>query len=309
MSDAINSQIVVLGSLNMDLVINADRAPKAGETLVARGFKSMPGGKGANQAVAIAKAGGRVAMVGRVGTDEYGYRLKSTLTEAGVDTTYVTSCAQSTTGIALIVVEQSGENRILLVAGANEDVSAEDVLAAAPILAQAKALVLQMEIPPAVIQYALQFAYERHIPTFLNLAPAYPLADEWLKKVDYFVLNESELGLLTGAEVSDRQAAERAIIRLLDRGAAVVIVTLGSHGALLATPRAIEYFAPHVVNVVDTTAAGDAFVGNFVTSLLNTGDLSTSMKWANAAGALAVTKFGAQDSLPTLQEVRQLLQR
>lgn len=166
-----------------------------------------------------------------------------------------------------------------------------------------------MEIPPAVIQYALQFAYERHIPTFLNLAPAYPLADEWLKKVDYFVLNESELGLLTGAEVSDRQAAERAIIRLLDRGAAVVIVTLGSHGALLATPRAIEYFAPHVVNVVDTTAAGDAFVGNFVTSLLNTGDLSTSMKWANAAGALAVTKFGAQDSLPTLQEVRQLLQR
>lgn len=302
------SQIVVLGSLNMDLVVTADRAPGAGETLAARGFNSCPGGKGANQAVAIARAGGRVAMIGCVGADDHGHRLKSNLAAAGVDTTHVATTSQTTTGMALIVVEQSGENRILLVAGANGVISEADVAAAESVLARAGALVLQMEIPWAVNQYALRLARDRQIPTVLNLAPAYPLPDEMLRLVSYLVLNESEIEVLTGAKVVDLLSAERAVASLRDRGCQVVILTLGSRGALLATAQGTAYFPPHRVDVVDTTAAGDAFVGNFVAALINTGDLATGMRWANAAGALAVTRPGAQDSLPSGDDVRQLLQ-
>ncbi len=307
MTDTAAPQIVVLGSLNMDLVVTTDRAPRAGETLTARDFKSSPGGKGANQAVAIAKAGARVAIIGRVGADDHGHRLKSTLATAGVDTTHVAATPLTTTGMALIVVEQSGENRILLVSGANGFVNEADVDAAESVLAQASALVLQMEIPWAVTRYALQLAHERGIPTVLNLAPAYPLPDEMLRLVNYLVLNESEIEVLAGTKVIDLPSAERAVARLLDRGCPVVILTLGSRGALLATAQGTVHFPPHRVDVVDTTAAGDAFVGNFVAALINTGDLSASMRWANAAGALTVTRPGAQDSLPSCDDVGQLL--
>jgi len=302
------AEIVVLGSLNMDLVVKAERAPEPGETLAANGYWAVPGGKGANQAVAIAKAGGRVAMAGRVGSDDHGLSLKSNLEKYGVDTAHVVFAPDSPTGTALIIVERSGENRILLVAGANGDMTEGDVDAAGGLIAHARALVLQMEIPWRATQRALELAALWRVPTILNLAPAYQIPDEALRKVDYLILNESELSLLTQIDVSDIACAKQAMTLLLDRGVHVAILTLGSRGALLATSSGIEYFPPYAVDAVDTTGAGDAFVGNFVASLVRTDDLAESMRRANAAGALAITRFGAQDSLPFLTEVEGLLQ-
>lgn len=301
-----NKEIVVLGSLNVDLVITADRLPQAGETLFGRDFTTQAGGKGANQAVAAARAGGRVAMIGRVGDDDYGRRMCANLRENGVNIAHVAPSSHSPTGVAMILVESSGENRIIVIAGANGDLTVGDVDKGGHLSARAAALVLQMEIPWDVNLYALQRAHRLGIPTILNLAPAYPVPDEILRKVDYLILNESEAELLSRQKVSDVDSAERAAAALRQRGAGVVIITLGSRGALLAAGDGRQYFPPHRVDVVDTTAAGDAFVGYFVTSLVETGDLTRSLALANAAGALTVTKHGAQVSLPARDEVERL---
>jgi ribokinase len=300
-------EIIVLGSLNIDLVVKTERAPRAGETLAAQDFQTNPGGKGANQAVAIAKSGGSVAMIGRVGADDYGHSLKDSLATYGVDISTILTTPGIATGVALIIVEESGENRILLVPGANGKVTTEDIDAAESLISQAKALVLQMEIPWEATKHALELADAHHVPTVLNLAPAYPISVEWLKKISCLIVNESEMHLLSGIEVVDNQSAQQAASRLLDQGVAAVILTLGSKGVLLATETGTEYVPAHPVDVVDTTAAGDAFVGSFVTALIRTGDLSESIKLANAAGALAVTKFGAQNSIPSYEEVKEYL--
>lgn len=300
-------EIVVLGSLNIDLVVKTERAPRAGETLAGQDFQTFPGGKGANQAVAIAKAGGQVAMIGRVGADDYGHSLKDNLEAQGVDTAHILTTPDTTTGIALIIVEESGENRILLVSGANGQVKTEDIDAAKPLLSQAKMLVMQMEIPWEITRYALDLAAKWQVPTVLNLAPAYPIPEYMLQKVRYLIVNESEIHLLSHIEVTDMPSAKRAAMKLLNQGSEAVILTLGSKGALLATNERMEYFPAHPVEVVNTTAAGDAFTGSFVATLVKTSDLTESMNYANAAGALAVTKFGAQISLPSYDEVQSFL--
>lgn len=292
------SDIIVLGSLNMDLVVKAKRAPEAGETLPGHLFQTIPGGKGANQAAAAAKLGGDVAMVGRIGQDDFGARLVSALNDVGVNTSTVKIDPAQSTGIAMITVDDAGENRILIVAGANGQVSKADVDALRPALAHAKALVLQMEIPFQTIEYVLDVAAELDLLTFLNLAPAYPISDEMLKKIDYLILNESEARLLTNISVTDQDSAKAACSALFTRGAHTVIVTLGAQGALLATPDEFIFVPAYSVNVVDTTAAGDAFSAGFVVSLLETDDYGKSLQYANAAGALTTTKLGAQVSLP-----------
>lgn len=297
------SAIIVLGSLNMDLVIKAERAPEAGETLSGQFFQTIPGGKGANQAAAAAKLGGDAAMVGRVGRDDFGKSLVNALQNVGVDTSAVRTDPDHPTGIAAITVEDSGENRILIVAGANGQVSIADVESIRPALAEAEALVLQMEIPFPTIDYALDVATELDLLTVLNLAPAYPLADEILKKIDILILNESETCLLSNISVADAESAKMACSALHARGANTVIVTLGAQGALLAAPDGFVFVPAYPVDVVDTTAAGDAFTAAFVVSLLETDDPAKSLQYANAVGALTVTKLGAQVSLPTKEEV------
>ncbi len=288
----------------MDLVVKTERAPKAGETLAGQDFRTIPGGKGANQAVAAAKAGGQVVLIGRVGADAYGTTLNANLASYGVDTSRIFTTPDTATGIALIIVEQSGENRILLVPGANGQVTREDVDAAKALIAQAKVLVLQMEIPWETTQYALDLAAANSVSTVLNVAPAYPIPSDMLQKVSYLIVNESEAQLLSGIAVFDLPSAKKAASQLVDQGSKVVILTLGSCGVLLATQKGMEHIPAHTVDVVDTTAAGDAFVGNFVAALIKSGDLLTSAKLANAAAALTVTKFGAQISLPSLEEVQ-----
>ena len=302
-----SAEIIVFGSLNMDLVVKAERAPEAGETLSGHFFQTIPGGKGANQAAAVAKLGGDVAMVGRVGQDDFGVRLTSALRDVGVDASAVKIDPTHSTGIAMITVDDAGENRILVVAGSNGQVSTADVDALRPALAHAKALVLQMEIPFETIKYALDVAAELDLVTFLNLAPAYPILDEMLRKIDYLILNESEANLLTNISVTDPDSAKAACSALFTRGADTIIVTLGAKGALLATTDEFTFLPAYQANVVDTTAAGDAFAAGFVVSLLETQDLAQSVQYANAVGALTVTKLGAQVSLPSKEDVENFL--
>lgn len=301
------SEIIVLGSLNMDLVVKAERAPEAGETLRGQFFQTIPGGKGANQAAAAAKLGGDVAMLGRVGADGFGKQLVAALQNVGVDTSAVQTDSGQPTGIAMITVEASGENRILIVAGANGQVSPADVDVLRPALAEAKALVLQMEIPFETIEYALDVAAELDLLTILNLAPAYPLSDATLKKIDILILNESEASLLSNISVADAKSAKAACSALHARGANTVIVTLGATGAVLSTPQQFGSYPAYAVDVVDTTAAGDAFTAGFVVSLLESGDPVRSIQFANAVGALTTTKLGAQLSLPTRTDVMRFL--
>jgi len=302
-----SAEIIVLGSLNMDMVVKAERAPEAGETLSGYFFQTIPGGKGANQAAAVAKLGGDVAMVGRVGQDDFGARLISALSDVGVNTSAVKIDPAQSTGIAMITVEETGENRILIVAGANGQVSRADVDVLRFDLVHAKALVLQMEIPFETIEYALDVAVELDLLTFLNLAPAYPISDEMLKKIDYLILNESEARLLTNISVTDQDSAKAACSALFARGAHTVIITLGAKGALLATAKEFIFLPAYQVDVVDTTAAGDAFAAGFVVSLLKTQDLARSVQFANAVGALTVTKLGAQVSLPLKADVESFI--
>ena len=302
-----SADILVLGSLNMDLVVKAMRAPDAGETLHGQSFQTIPGGKGANQAAAAAKLGGSVAMVGRVGADGFGETLKAALNDVGVDTSAVLVDENHPTGIAMIVVDDTGENRILIVAGANGQVSRLDIDAMRPALKQAKILVTQMEVPLDAVEYALDAASAQGTPIVLNLAPASPLSDETLRKIDYLIVNESEASLLSNIPVIDTDSAKAACSALFARGSRTVIVTLGAHGALLATPEGFITIPAHQVNVVDTTAAGDAFTAGFVVALLETDDLAKSVEYANTVGALTVTKFGAQASLPTKLDVENFL--
>ena len=248
-------------------------------------------------------------MVGRVGQDDFGARLTSSLNDVGVNTSAVKIDPTQSTGIAMITVDDAGENRILIVAGANGQVSTADVDALRPALAHLKALVLQMEIPFETIEYVLDVTAELNLLTFLNLAPAYLISDEMLKKIDYLILNESEASLLTNVSVIDQDSAKAACSALFTRGAHTVIVTLGSKGALLATSNEFSFLPSYQVDVVDTTAAGDAFVAGFVVSLLETQDLARSVQYANAVGALTVTKLGAQVSLPSKTDVETFLNK
>jgi ribokinase len=301
------SDVVIVGSLNVDLVIKSERLPAPGENIPGQDFKIIPGGKGANQAASIARLGSRVAMVGRVGADLFGPRLIENLTAQGVDAARVSQDLDAPTGTALIVVDRAGENSIIVVSGANGRVSGEDVRAAEELIRAAKALILQFEIPLASVEHAMDIAARHGVPVVLNAAPAKTAPDSLLAKADYLIVNEWEARALTGVDVGDVASGFQAADRLRGMGVGVVILTLGERGALLASPQQTTHFPTRAVQVVDTTAAGDAFVAAFGVSLIGGLDLPQAIRFANAAGTLAVTRFGAQPSLPTRAEVEAFL--
>lgn len=301
------ADIVVIGSLNMDLVVSAERAPEAGETLPAEGFQTIPGGKGANQAAAAGKLGASVEMAGRVGKDAFGQQMRANLESLGVGTSLVLTDPETASGTALIVVDRRGENRILIVAGANGRVSSADLDAAAGVISAAKLVILQFEIPMPVVEYAASLACRSGAGVILNPAPAYPIPPGLLKDIKYLILNESEAGALTGAPVEDLHSAGRAASRLIGQGAGAVILTLGARGALLALPGHTRHFPARKVDPVDTTAAGDAFVGAFACRLAQGASLDDAVRYAVAAGTLTVTRFGAQTSLPSRPELEKFL--
>jgi ribokinase len=301
--------IVVIGSLNTDLVIKTPRLPAPGETLHGEELRTIPGGKGANQAAAAARLGTWVAMVGRVGKDEFGPRLVDNLAHLCVNTDHIHADPQASTGVALIMVDEQGENSILLSAGANGMVSRADVDAASPLLAKAKLLLLQFEIPTDTVQYALEKATQLNLQVILNPAPAKPVGPDLLSKVDVLVPNQTELQLLSGMTVEDDDTTRQAAYYLLEMGVGVVVVTLGKRGALLVTPQEIHLVPGVMVEVVDTTAAGDAFIGALATAIVRDMPLAEAVRFANCAGALAATRFGAQPSLPSADEVYQVYSR
>ncbi len=299
------SDILVVGSLNADLVVRAPRFPAPGETIQGEDLAIIPGGKGANQAVAAARLGADVAMIGRVGADSFGANLIENLKQNHVDTTRVTRDETAATGTAVIVVDSHGQNSIILSPGANAKVKPADVDPAS--FLDPKLLLLQLEIPTETVLHAARLAKESGLRILLNPAPARELPDELLALADFIIPNETELSLLTGKTVSDLRSTETAARSLVTREAQTVIVTLGANGALIVNKDGAKHIPSFKVNVVDTTAAGDAFIGGFAVALLDGQSLEDAVQYASACGALAVTKFGAQPSLPTADEVEQFV--
>ena len=292
--------ILVVGSLNTDLVVRAPRFPEPGETIRGEDLQVIPGGKGANQAVAAARHGIRASMLGRVGKDNFGDFLLDNLKSNKVDSQLVQR-DDASTGTAIIVVDENGQNSIVLSDGANGKVNDEDVNIAS--FSDYNLLLLQLEIPTSAVLSAARRAHENGLRVILNPAPARELPKELISLADFLIPNETELSLLTRFPVNDMNSAEQAARALLGVGAKNVIVTLGSKGALIVTNEQVSHIDAYEVNVVDTTAAGDAFIGGFATALLQDNSLEEAVRYACACGSLATTKFGAQPSLPTRAEV------
>jgi ribokinase len=298
------NDILVVGSLNMDLVVRAPRFPAPGETISGEDLAIIPGGKGANQAVAAARLGADVSMLGRVGCDVFGQSLLDNLADNGVDASRVQRDAAAT-GTATILVDAHGQNSIVLSPGANGKVTPDDVAD----LPDAKILILQFEIPSETVFRAAQLGREKGMRVIVNPAPARKAGPDLLKLADLLVPNESELSLLTGQPVSDAASAEAAARLLIAQGAGMVIVTRGEHGSLTVTQNDIYHVPAFQVDVIDTTAAGDAFIGGLAVALAEDKPIREALTNANACGALATTRFGAQPSLPNKEEVDEFLHK
>ncbi len=295
--------IAVIGSINVDLTTFVNRMPQAGETIFGRSFHLGFGGKGANQAVAAQLCGAQVSMVGRVGDDLFGPAALQALRSYGVNTEQVHTTEGVSTGVAPIFVESSGQNRILVVKGANERVSPADIDGAAEALRRAHCIILQLEISVETVTYALRFARKVGIRTILNPAPAQPLSEEALRHADYLIPNESEAATLTGMPVNSIEEALAASARLQEMGAQSVITTLGVNGALLVTAAGQSSHIPGFpVAARDTTGAGDAFIGSFAYSLASGADEETAIRKANLYAALSTLKVGTQQSFVNREE-------
>ena len=317
--------IVVLGGINMDLVTYTERFPAPGETVVGHRFLTYAGGKGANQAVAAARMGGRTMMVGQVGDDMFGPQLLEGLEEAGVDVTGVAVAEGETSGIATIGIDGQAQNQIVQVLGANTTCGPNQVAAVAAALDDAQVLMLQLEVPVEVSLAAAREAKSRGKTVILDPGPVRPFPEELLQLADVITPNETEAEALVGfpvyvregGGVDDTQPAERAAPELLRRGAGVAIIKLGAQGAVFATGwqgghsvNPVQFLGRQTafpVEAVDTVAAGDAFNGALAVALAEGMELERAVLLACAAGALAVTTTGAQDSMPTRAAVREFM--
>lgn len=302
------ARITIVGSLNMDLVIRSPRIPQPGETIIGSEFQTIPGGKGANQAVAAARLGGQVTMVGRVGEDSFADALLENLASAKIDATFVQRDKQAASGVALIVVDDHGENIIVVASGANMRMTEKDVAAAEAAIAESDVLLLQLEVPLPVVKRAAQIAQSHNVTVVLNPAPARELPPDLLASVDVLVPNESEAALITGFPVGSQSELEKAASKILNLGVRSVVITLGKRGAFLASAdyksKIYEAFS---IQPVDTTAAGDAFVAGLSVYYGAGKTLPDAIRWGNAAGAVTALRFGAQTSLPKRNEVQELL--
>lgn len=297
------ASIVVVGSCNIDLVARVPRLPQPGETLTGTAFGTYLGGKGLNQAVAARRMGAAVALVARVGADDFGRRITAALHDEQIDVAQVRIDEQQPTGTAVILVEESGENNIVVVPGANGALTPGDIDRAAEQIRAAKVLLLQLEVPLTTTLHAARLADAAGTTVILTPAPAQRLPAALFSATDVLVPNAVEVAQVLGTEAPPREAAQA----LLAQGCGAVVVTLGAQGALLVTSEAEQTIPPFPVSPVDTVGAGDAFVGALAAGLAAGRDLSTALRYASAAGAIATTKAGAMSSLPSLSEVEQFL--
>lgn len=296
--------IVVVGSLNMDLVMRTPRVPAGGETLHGHEFSTLPGGKGANQAVACARLGARVSMIGQVGNDGFGTTLREGLIADGIDVTGVRQTTEVGTGVAMILVEDIGQNRIVLAAGANGALAPQAIDSHAGMIAGAALLVSQLEVPMPVVAHAIGMAHAAGVPVLLNPGPAAPLPENLWTEIDFLVPNESEASLLSGIEVVDVPSAFAAARVLRQRGVKYVLITLGENGVVVVSDAGENHLPANVVKAVDTTAAGDTFIGGLSAGLIEGMGLLDAVALGQRASAVCVTRRGAQPSIPYRRELK-----
>ena len=295
--------ICVIGSLNMDLVVNVDTMPKPGQTIIGSNFKEVPGGKGANQAVAMARLNGNVSMIGKVGEDGFGQTLINSLKNDKVDTTYIQT-SKGATGVALITVDKNAQNSIVVSPGANFEVKEDDIDNNIEAIKNSDIVVLQLETPLNTIKYALNKAKELNKYTILNPAPAVKLDDEIIKNVDLLTPNETELEIISGVSIETEEDIQKAAQIMIEKGVKELIVTLGSKGSLYINKEKSMFKKAYKVEAVDTTAAGDSYTGALAVALSQDKNIEDAMDVASKVGALSVLKEGAQSSLPTLEDVK-----
>lgn len=294
--------ICVIGSLNMDLVVKVEDRPKGGQTVIGGEFKEVPGGKGANQAVAMARLGGKVNMIGKVGKDGFGETLLNALKNDNVNTEYINK-EDIATGVAMITVDKNAENSIVVAPGANFKVDKNYIDTNIKGIEMSDIVVLQLETPLDTINYALKKSKELGKYTILNPAPAVKLDDEIIANVDLLTPNETELEILSGIEIKNEDDILRAAKVMIEKGVKELIVTLGSKGSLYINKEKSMFKNAYKVKAIDTTAAGDSYTGALAVAFANGKNIEEAMDFASKVGALSVQKEGAQSSLPTIEDV------
>ncbi|MDP9410658.1 MAG: ribokinase [Actinomycetota bacterium] len=293
------AEVFVVGSINQDFVLQVERRPEPGETVTDARLATHNGGKGANQAAAAALLGASVILLGRVGDDGFGGPLVRALAEKGVETSLVREASEASTGTAFITVTPDGENAITVAPGANRSLVPDDVDAASAQIAEARVLVAQMEVPRAVVLRAVEVAAESGTRALVNLAPPFEVPRELLERLDPLVVNEHEAAFLLGEKVEGVEGALAAAPRLLDLGPKSAVITVGAAGAVFSDGATTAHVPAPEAEVVDTTGAGDAFVGALAARLAREAPLEDAVAYAARAGAAAVTREGAQGALPT----------
>ncbi|MEW6686286.1 MAG: ribokinase [Candidatus Edwardsbacteria bacterium] len=303
-----SAKIVVVGSSNTDMVIKVPRLPMPGETLLGSDFFIAAGGKGANQAVAIARLGGDVSFVARIGKDSFGEESISNLINEGIDVRFIVRENEAHSGVALIFVDSNGENQIVVAPGSNSKLSPYDVYQAEEVIKNCYVLLVQLEIPLSAVYSAIELAKKYDKLIILNPAPAKEIEPAFLSQIHVLTPNEHEVSILSGIDVKDEHTAKESAYALIDKGVENVVVTMGGSGTLIVNKVGSELIHPPKVKPVDTTAAGDAFNGALAFALARNDNLSDAVRFANFTAALSVTRMGAQPSLPTFNEVVEFME-
>lgn len=297
------NKIIIIGSCNTDMVVTVKQLPKPGETILGDSFKMYSGGKGANQAVAATRMGGNVTFIAKVGNDLFGKQAIEHYKNEGMDVSHIIVDNEHPTGVALINVNEEGENSIAVASGANAALKPHHLENAKEVIEGSSILLMQLETPIETVEYASKLAYDKGVKVVLNPAPATPLSDELLKNLYAIIPNKTEAEMLSGIEISDWDSAKQAASIISSRGVEIVVITLGEKGALIKN--GVEYFdvPGYKVEAVDTTAAGDTFCGAFCVAISEDHSIEKAVMIANKAASITVTRSGAQDSIPRRNEV------
>lgn len=295
--------ITVIGSTNTDMVIKSVRLPRPGETILGGTFLMTQGGKGANQAVAVARLGGKVMFVAKTGNDIFGNNTRELLRKDGISGKYLLVDPVCPSGVALITIDEKAENSIVVSSGANGNLLPEDLMQIPEIIEDAEIILMQLEIPLETVEFVAEAASNRGKKVILNPAPGRPLPTDLLKKLYLITPNETEAELISGVKITDLQSAEQAAQRIHQLGVPAVIITMGAKGALIYADSKMELIPASPVKAIDTTAAGDVFNGALAVALTEGKTLAESVRFAGKAAAISVTRMGAQDSVPYRHEI------
>lgn len=300
----ISNKIVVLGSCNTDMVIKSDRLPVPGETILGGTFMMNPGGKGANQAVAASRLGGNVTFITKTGNDVFGRQSVELYKEENINTDYIFSDLNNPSGVALITVDAHGENCIVVASGANKTLSPDDVVKVKDVILDAEILLMQLEIPIETVEYAAEIANKDGIKVILNPAPAQALSNELLRNLYMIIPNKTEAEMISGIKVTGWESARKAADVISSKGVDIVVITLGSVGALLKDQDHYVEIPAFEVEAVDTTAAGDTFCGALAVAISEGKSLEEGILFANKCSSITVTNMGAQASIPYRRDIK-----